>query len=322
LKPIQHCLSLFLKGVGIGSADIIPGVSGGTIALITGIYEELLEAIQAFDMTAFRLLKKGQFKALWQHLHGTFLLPLLAGIGLSLATTAQLVTYLLVHYPIQTWSFVGGLLLIAACTVYQQIKQWHLRTLLVSLGGLVLAYSLTQTAPLHTPNTNWFIGLAGGIAVCALLLPGISGSFMLLLLGKYAFMLHALKDFKLSILVPFSLGGVVGLLGYSRLIAWLLRQHHDNTVALLAGFMLGSLNTVWPWKQLCDPLALGHSRLLVAQNLSPLQFQAAYHQDPLVPQALLWMGLGMLLVVGMERHARSKNHKASPRHGQDLCSKQ
>lgn len=309
MKPIQRYLLLFLKGIGVGSADIIPGVSGGTVALITGIYEELLEAIQAFDMTALRLFKAGRFKALWQHLHGAFLLPLLAGIGLSMATTVRLVTYLLAYYPIQTWSFVGGLLLVAVFTVYQKIQKWHLRTLLLNLGGLVLAYSLTQTAPLHTPNTSWFIGLTGAIAVCAMLLPGISGSSMLLLFGKYAFMLHALKDFKLGILATFSLGGVVGLFVFSRLIAWLLRQHHDNTLALLAGFMLGSLNTIWPWKQLWDPLVLDNGSLAIVQNLSPLQFQAAYHQDPLVSQALLWMSLGMLLVMGMEKQARSKKKK-------------
>ena len=304
MKYLQHYLLLFLKGLGIGSADIIPGVSGGTIALITGIYEELLEAIQAFDITAFHLFKKGQFKVLWHHLHGAFLLPLVGGIGLSLATTVQLVTYLLAHYPIQTWSFFWGLLLVAAFIIYKQIKQWYLRTLLISLGGLVLAYSITKITPLHTPNASWFIGLAGAIAVCAMLLPGISGSFMLLLLGKYTFMLDALKDFKLGILAIFSMGGVVGLLVFSRLIAWLLRQHHDNTMALLAGFMLGSLSKVWPWQPLWKPLSLSNNSLAVAQNLSPLQFQAAYHQDPLVFQALLWMSLGMLLVVGIERQAR------------------
>jgi putative membrane protein len=310
VKHVQHYLLLFLKGVGIGSADIIPGVSGGTIALITGIYEELLETIQAFNAIAFRLLTKGQFKALWQHLHGTFLLPLLAGFGLSLATTVRLVIYLLVHYPIQTWSFFWGLLLMAACTVYQQIKQWHLRRLLISLGGLALAYGITQATPLYTPNTGWFIGLAGAIAACAMLLPGTSGSFMLLLLGKYAFMLHALKDFKLDILATFSLGGVVGLLSFSRLVAWLLRQHHDNTLALLAGFMLGSLNQVWPWKQQHNFLALSNSSLVDIQNLSSPQLQTTYYQDSLVLQALLWMGLGMLLVIGMGRQTRNKKAKA------------
>lgn len=309
MKTIRPYLLLFLKGVGVGSVDIIPGISGGTVALITGIYEELLSAIQAFDVTAFRLFKKRKFKALWQHLHGSFLLPLLVGIGLSLLTTVRVVVYLLAYYPIQAWSFCWGLLLVSVFTVYQKIKQWRLQTLLISLGGLVLAYGITQATPLHTPNTSWFIGLAGAIAVCAMILPGISGSFILLLLGKYAFMLNALKYLKLDILITFSLGGVVGLLSFSRLIAWFFRQHHDNTLSLLAGFMLGSLNKVWPWKQLWSPLDSGYSSLEVGQNLSPLQFEAAYHQDALVPQALLWMSLGVLLVVGMERQARSKKCK-------------
>jgi putative membrane protein len=306
MGSLRHCLLLFIKGVGIGCADIVPGISGGTIAFITGIYEELLGTIQAFDITALRLFRRGQFKALWEHLHGSFLLPLLLGIGLSLITTVQVVAYLLASYPIQTWSFFWGLLLVSTFIVYQRIKQWHLHTLLVSLGGLVLAYGLTQATPLHTPNTSCFIGLAGAISVCAMILPGISGSFVLLLLGKYTFMLNALKEFKLDTLITFSLGGVVGLLSFSRLIAWLLRQHHDNTLALLAGFMLGSLNKIWPWKQLWSPLSLGTSSLKVGQNLSPFQFQAVCHQNPLVPQALLWMSLGMLLILGIERQARSK----------------
>jgi putative membrane protein len=306
MESLRRCLLLFIKGVGIGCADVVPGISGGTIAFITGIYEELLSAIQAFGITALRLFRRGQFKALWEHLHGSFLLPLLLGIGLSLITTVQVVVYLLAHYPIQTWSFFGGLLLVSAFIVYQRIQQWRLQTMLISLGGTVLAYGLTRATPLHTPNTSWFIGLAGAISACAMILPGISGSFVLLLLGKYTFMLNALKDFKLDTLVAFSLGGVVGLLSFSRLIAWLLRQHHDNTLAFLAGFMLGSLNKIWPWKQLWSPLSLGTSNLKVGQNLSPLQFQAVFHQNPLVPQALLWMSLGMLLMVGIERQTRSK----------------
>ena len=286
----------------------MPGVSGGTIALITGIYEELLETIQAFDLTAFRLFTKGQFQALWKHLHGAFLLPLVVGIGCSLATTAQLFAYLLAYYPIQTWSFFWGLLLVASFTVYQQIKQWRLYTFLLSLGGLAFSAYITQATPLHTPNTSWFIALAGAIAVCAMMLPGISGSLMLLLLGKYAFMLHALKELKLGTLALFSLGGIVGLLSSSRLIAWLLRRHHDNTLALLAGVMLGSLNKIWPWKKFLPSLGMGYSSLEVpTQNISPLQFQAVYQQDPLVAQALLWTSLGMLLVVGMQRQARGSS---------------
>ncbi|MEM9417042.1 MAG: DUF368 domain-containing protein [Bacteroidota bacterium] len=304
MKHLHNYWLLFLKGIGIGMVDIIPGVSGGTMALIMGIYEELLQAIQAFDVTALRLLSKGQFKALWQHLHGAFLLPLVLGIGLSLATTVQLVIYLLAQYPIQTWSFFLGLLLVSAFTVYQEIKRWHLRTVLLSLGGLLLAYSITRMTPLHTPNTSLFISLAGALAVCAMLLPGVSGSFVLVLLGKYAFMLQALQSFQLGTLIPFVLGGVVGLLSFSRGIAWLLRHHHDDTLSLLAGFMLGSLNKVWPWQQAWSVSA--DNSLTVPQNLSPFQFQAIYHQDPLVLQALLWMSLGMLVVVGLEKQTRRK----------------
>ena len=282
--------------------DIIPGVSGGTMALILGIYEELLQSIQTFNMAAFRLLSTGQFRALWQHLNGAFLLPLLLGIGLSLATAVRLVMYLLAHFPIQTWSFFLGLILVSAFTVYQKIKHWHFRIVFMSLIGFLIAYGVTRMAPLHTPNTGLFIGLAGALAVCAMILPGISGSFVLVLLGKYGFMLHALQSFQMTALVPFALGGIAGLLSFSRGITWLLRRHYDDTLALLAGFMLGSLNRLWPWQQSWG--ALTDNSLGVPRNLSPVQFQAIYHQDPLVLQALLWMSLGMLLVVGLEKHAR------------------
>lgn len=275
------------------------------MALIMGIYKELLESIQGFNATAIRLLSVGQFKALWQHLNGAFLFPLLLGIGVSLTTTVQLVTYLLAYYPIQTWSFFLGLILVSAFTIYQRIQQWHLRMVLMSLAGGILAYSITRMAPLNTPNTSFFIILSGALALCAMILPGISGSFVLVLLGKYAFMLHALQSFQLTTLIPFALGGMIGLVSFSRGIAWLLHRHHDDTLALLAGFMLGALNKVWPWQQTWSGLA-GNS-LIVPRNLSPLQFQAIYHQDPLVAQALFWMFLGMLLVLGVEKQARRKN---------------
>jgi putative membrane protein len=311
MKHRRAYLLLFLKGMGIGSADIIPGVSGGTIALITGIYEELLEAIQSFNADAFRLLQTGKLKALWQHLHGAFLLPLVAGIGLSLATTVHLVSYLLTYHPIQTWSFFFGLILVSSFAVYQQIKQWHARMLLASLGGALLAYGITRATPmLYTPQAGWFIALAGALAVCAMILPGISGSFILLLLGKYTLMLDALRHFKVGILATFALGGVAGLLSFSRLIAWLLRQYHDYTLALLAGFILGSLNKVWPWKQLLSQAGMLDSSMAATQNLSPLQFQNLYQQDPLVPQALLWMSIGVLLVVGIEKQGRHKKLSA------------
>ncbi len=304
MKHFYSYFLLFLKGLGIGSVDIVPGISGSTIALFVGVYEELLQAFQAFDVVALQLLSTGQFKALWKYLRGSFLLPLVLGIGLSMVTTVQFVIYFLTDYPIQTWSFFSGITLVTVSTIYQKIKRWHLRTVLISLGGLIVAYGITRATPLHTPHSSFFIGLSGCIAVCAMLLPGISGSFMLVLLGKYMFMLHALQTFQLSNLIPFALGGVIGLLSFSRLVAWLLRRYHDSTLALLAGFIIGSLSKTWPWKQLQENLA--HESLLSPQNLSPAQFQATYHQDPLVLQALLWTCIGISLVVGLERIAREK----------------
>ena len=303
MTPTKRYLLLFLKGVGIGSVDIVPGVSGGTIALITGIYEELLGAIQSFDLAALRLLKQGKLGAFWQHVRGAFLLPLLLGIGFSLVTAVHLVTYLLHSYSIQTWSFFGGLIVLSSFTIYQRIGHWHLRRLLISLGGGLGAYALTQAPPVQMPSGSWFILLCGALAVCAMILPGISGSFVLLLLGKYAFMLNALKTFNVSVLATFCLGAVVGLLSFSRLISWLLRRYHDSTLALLAGFMLGSLNKVWPWKQALDPLGMADSC-----NLSPAQFQIVGQQDPLLLQAFFWMAVGMVLVMVVERQAGGKRH--------------
>lgn len=294
-------LRLFFKGVVVGMIDIVPGISGGTVVLIMGIYEELLQAIQAFDMAALRLLITGQFKNLWKHLQGPFLLPLALGMGLSMMTTVQLITYLLNNHPIQTWSFFLGLILVAIFTVYKKIKQWHVRTVLISLGGVVVAYGITQATPLHIPyTTSWFIGLSGCIAVCAMLLPGISGSYMLVLLGKYVFMLHALQTFQLNILIPFALGGVVGLLSFSRLVAWLLHRYHDNTLALLAGFMLGSLSKVWPFQQLLNTSA--YNSWIISSAQSP----ATYHQECVIFQTLFWTSLGVLTVVGLGRLAHQK----------------
>ncbi len=307
MKHAQNYLTLFLKGLAIGSADIIPGISGGTIAFVIGIYEKLLAAIQSLNATALRLLCAGKFQALWQHLHGAFLLPLVMGIGISLFTTARLVTYLLGYHPIQSWASFGGLILASSVIIYQKIKQWDFLTLFFSLCGAVLAYILTKAAPVLTPDARWFIALTGAIAVCAMVLPGISGSFLLLLLGKYRFMLDALENFNLGILATFAGGGVVGLFTFSRLIAWLLHRFYNYTVAALAGFMLGSFNKLWPWKQLVgQPETGGGSTVQLIYNLSPCKFQEVLGQDPLIGQALLCMSLGALLVIGIEKATRSK----------------
>ncbi len=250
MKRRQQFLLLFLKGIVMGSADLVPGISGGTVAFVTGVYDRLLAAIQAFDLTALRLLLAGRWRSLWQHVDGTFLLPLAAGIGTSLLTTARLVTYLLAQYPTQAWSFVVGLVLGTAVLVYRQISTKSVGTWGCSLGGAALVYAVALAAPTATPHTSGWTVLAGACATCAMLLPGISGSLVLVLLGKYAFVLQALHDLRWGTLVLFALGGVGGLLTCARLIAWLLRTFRNYAMALLAGFMIGSLPSVWPWQQL------------------------------------------------------------------------
>ncbi|MEM7055700.1 MAG: DUF368 domain-containing protein [Bacteroidota bacterium] len=307
MKRTKDYLLLFLKGMGMGSADIIPGVSGGTIALITGIYEELLCAIRSLNATALRSLRARKWRAFWQYIHGSFLLTLSLGISTSILTTVNLLCYILTQYPIQTGSFFLGLILVSSITVYQQVKKFTYSILFISFIGAIVAYTITCATPIQTPEASWFIFVAGAVAVCAMILPGISGSFILLILGKYTLMLAVLKDLQWRLLSVFMLGGITGLLSFSRLLTWLLRRYHDSTIALLAGFMLGSVPKIWPWKQLLKPLSSeGLGGALVGANISPVQFRVIYQQDPLILQALLWMGVGCLLVLTMDKLTPSR----------------
>ena len=311
MKRTQHFLILFVKGMSMGIAELIPSVSSATIALITGIYGELLSAIQSLNITALQLLAQGKGKAFWQYIHGNFLLVLCLGMITSLLTTINLLGYLLAEQGIQTWSFFFGLMLISCITIYQQIKKFTYTTLPISFLGALMAYGIGQATPLQGPESLWFILLAGAIAVCAMILPGISGSFMLLLLGKYTVMLDALQHLHWQRLLVFMVGGIIGLLGFSRVLNWLLHKHYDRTMSLLAGFMAGSLPKVWPWKQVVKTLDTIHlSENILVNNVSPVQFQVVYCQDPLIFQALLWMSLGCLLVISLEKlSAKGRRNK-------------
>lgn len=288
----------------MGIAELIPSISSATIALITGVYRELLYSIRALDTDTLRLLSQGKWKAWWQHINGSFLLPLILGIVTSLLSTLKLLRFLLTAYPIQIWSFFFGLMLISCITIYRQIRKFDYATLPISLLGALMAYGLIYSTPLQSPDSLWFITLAGAIAVCAMILPGISGSFMLLLLGKYTLMLDALQQLHWERLLAFLGGGILGLLSFSRVLNWLLEKHHDYTVALLAGFILGSLPKSWPWKQVILPLDADNlTKASIEQNISPINFQSFTQQDPLILEALLWMSLGCLVVVLLEKLA-------------------
>lgn len=289
----------------MGGADVVPGVSGGTVAFITGIYQELLDSIKSINGDAFNLIKQGYFKDFWKHINGTFLLVLLSGVFTSLLSLAKLITYLLANYPIQVWSFFFGLIIISAVLVLKEITKWNASVILFALLGTGIAYYVTIASPAETPTDLWFIFIAGAVAICAMILPGISGSFILLLFGKYEYILQTIKDLNITVIAVFALGCATGLLSFVRLISWLLDRYYNMAVALLAGFMIGSLNKIWPWKNVLEYRIDRHGiqKAVLEESVWPTTYMEITGQDPQVLSAILFMAFGILLVVGIEKAA-------------------
>lgn len=296
----------------MGVADVIPGVSGGTIAFISGIYEELIGSIKSIDADAFKLLGRFQFKSFWKSINGNFLIAVLAGIVTSLISLARLMTYLLEHHPIPVWSFFFGLILVSAPLIMRDIKKWDVATVISGIIGIVIAYLITILSPTETPTNLPFIFLSGAVAICAMILPGISGAFILLLIGKYEYMIKALISFDIPVIIVFVVGCFLGLLGFSRFLSWILTHYRFPTLALLAGFMIGSLNKVWPWKEI-TAFRINSEGLQVAaldRSILPWQYFEKTGQDPKLFLAVLFVALGIFLVVAIEKIAailKSKN---------------
>lgn len=312
MEQVRRYIVLFLKGIGMGSADVVPGVSGGTIAFITGIYDELISSIGSVDKTAVQYLLKGRFKDFWQHINGTFLVVLLSGIAVSILSLAKLITYWLKTFPIATWSFFFGLIIISSLIVVRQVKKKTFGPILSGIAGLGIAFWITELSTAQTPETWWFVLLSGAIAICAMILPGISGSFILLILGKYEFILNAVKDMNIPVIILFAIGCVIGLLSFSKLINWLLKHYHDITVALLAGFMVGSLNKVWPWKKVLSYHHNSKGELvpLLEKNVLPNHYLDITGKDPQILEALLFAASGILLVFLLEKLAAYLQHRS------------
>jgi len=242
------CVTVAFKGACMGAADVIPGVSGGTIAFIMGIYGELLNSIKSINGEAFRFFFSGKFAPFWKHVNGTFLASLFAGILISVFSLARLMKYLLEFHPIPLWSFFFGLILASAVYILKGLDKWNIQNIISLLVGVATGAFICLASPGQTPDELWFIFLSGAIAICAMVLPGISGSFILLLLGKYAFVMTAVSELNIPVLIVFAAGCAVGIVGFSHFLSWLLKKFYMLTIALLSGFMLGSLLKVWPWK--------------------------------------------------------------------------
>jgi putative membrane protein len=311
-RELKDYLLLYAKGIGMGAADVVPGVSGGTVAFITGIYEELINSIKSINGDALKLLLRFKLIEFWKSINANFLIVVLAGITTSLLSLSKLMTYFLEFHPIQIWSFFFGLILVSSPLILRDILKWDLFTSLSFVAGIAIAYLITILSPTETPTNLGFIFFCGALAICAMILPGISGAFILLLIGKYEYMINALISFDLPVIMVFVLGCFLGLLGFSRFLSWILTHYRFPTLALLAGFMIGSLNKVWPWKEVIA-YRINHEGQQVPaldRSILPAFYFEKTGADPQLFQAILFTALGIFLVVAIEKTASYLKSKA------------
>lgn len=292
----------------MGAADVVPGVSGGTIAFITGIYDTLLESIRRINPSILGIWKREGFKAAFNHINGLFLMSLFGGVFISIATLAKLISWLLVTHPIPLWSFFFGLILVSVFHILKQVEKRTLDRLVFLVLGVAFAYCITILKPLQMEPTSINVMIAGAIAICAMILPGISGSFILLLIGMYAPVLGAVKSFDVGIIALFLSGCVVGLLSFSHVLSWLLKRFRDATLIFLTGLMIGTLPKIWPWKETLTwrVNSKGEEVPLIQQNLSPFEFETLFSQPSQLGLAILMMFAAIALVLGLEKFAEKK----------------
>ncbi|HKK39501.1 MAG TPA: DUF368 domain-containing protein [Cryomorphaceae bacterium] len=307
-SPKQYTF-LILKGMGMGAADVVPGVSGGTIAFITGIYEELIDTINRVNLITLQILFKQGIKPFWRAVNGNFLVGLLAGIFISIVTLAKLITYLLETHPIAIWSFFFGLVFASIPLVAKAVKNWSGSRYFGFAAGAIIAYLITDLPPVEDPGASWYLFISGMIAICAMILPGISGSFILLLLGSYSTVLQAVNDRDILSIGIFGGGCIVGILAFSRFLKWMFSRYHDVTIAILSGFLLGSLNKIWPWKNTLEYFIKHEGEIneekvaLVQENILPNTYETLTGLDSELSIAIAMALVGVLIIFLMDRFA-------------------
>lgn len=254
-QRMKETIGLFFKGIGMGAANVIPGVSGGTIALITGIFERLINSIKAFDLIAARLLFAGKFKEFAAHVDLGFLSAVLLGVAISIITLAKAFGFLFINYPVYIWAYFFGLILASVYFVGKTIDKWSFSTILLFILGALVAMGLTILRPASENSSFLYLIVCGVVAACSMILPGLSGSFVLILLGNYELvMINAVNEREIMILLPVVIGAGFGLIAFSYLLSWIFKKYKDQTIGLLTGFILGSLGVLWPWKNSFDNL--------------------------------------------------------------------
>ena len=320
MRSLKDYLVIGVKGACMGGADVIPGVSGGTIAFIMGIYDEFVGSIAKLDGTAVQLLLKGKLREFWKYINGSFLLAVLAGIGVSVVSLAGLMQMLLRDFPIQTWAFFFGLIVASSIFILRGISGWKVKDALFLVAGCILGVVVCTLSPTQTPDALWFIFLSGAIAICAMILPGISGSFILLILGKYEYIMSCITGVvsgqdvlsNILILAVFLIGAAVGIVSFSKFLHWLLARWHKETLIVLAGFIIGSLVKVWPWSntaaivssQFPEVAALGeaaeHGTLAAQETFEAAVAANAPMIDMQIGLAVMFALIGFFLVTGVE----------------------
>lgn len=317
-RNITQYLSITAKGLAMGAADVVPGVSGGTIAFISGIYEELIHTIHNLDITFFKIWKSKGFKEAWKSYNLNFLLALFSGVAISILSLAKLITYLLETYPILVWSFFFGLVIASILYVGKQITQWNFKNSIALIIAGTLSYIITIAEPLGAPENIWFLFFAGFIAIIAMILPGLSGAFILLLLGAYKGVIGILDNLSKGLssmswdilsgaigrLLVFALGAIVGLKVFSRALNWLFAHQKNLILATLTGFMIGALNKIWPWKKIIS-YRTNHSGEQVPfldKSILPSQFEG----EPKIMLAIIFTAIGFFLIFSLEKLAKNK----------------
>lgn len=314
-KLFPDYLIITLKGLAMGAADVVPGVSGGTIAFISGIYQELIDSINNVNLSVLKTLKKDGLKTAWQQVNGSFLLALLSGIFISVLTFSKIITHLLEDHPILVWSFFFGLIIASIALIWKETSNWKVVDILALVIGIVLSYYITIARPVSSPDSYWYIFLSGFIAIIAMILPGISGAFILLLMGSYEAVIGTINKFREGIvkfdmailgdamlkLSVFALGAIIGLKSFSKILHWMFEKHKNTTLALLIGFMAGSLNKVWPWKQVLETRINTHGEVVpfIENSILPQNFEG----NPQVMTAIILAIVGFFVIFGMEKMA-------------------
>jgi len=295
---------LFIKGMAMGAADIVPGVSGGTIAFISGIYEELLKSISSINFKIFGLIKDKDIQSAWNKINGNFLFSIFSGILISVFSLSRTITFLIGSYPILVWSFFFGLILSSSLIIGRTVKNWNFQKIISFIIGVFIAYGITRLSPVGNPESIFYIFLSGVIAICAMVLPGISGSFILLLMGSYTLILKALNEFDFLVITVFIFGCLTGLLSFARLLNQLFKSYRDLTIAMLTGFLFGSIDKVWPWKivVLTRVNSSGEIVPFIEKSIMPFYFEG----DPKILFALILAIFGFGIVYILNRISTEK----------------